>query len=253
MSRSAKELLKKLAGIGSAGRYLIDRPQHSKKAPAQQRVLDILAEEDGLTQGILMEILDVRPSSLAEVLKKLERRGDIERREDERDKRIKQVFITEAGKSKTGSASTEKDFSEEFFLGLSDEEQKQLDQLLNKTVAGWRTDFRASMNVPHDPFAVLEAMQKYRQQFAKEFQGRDFEDLTAQELHQKREEMREEMRREFGFADHHGRGHRERGDFNSRGNSQFKGFSRDSFPGFGGFNPRDFDSRHDHFNGKDEE
>ena len=49
----------------------------------QQKVLGILAENDGLTRKELSEMLGIRPQSGGEIVKKLENNGFVERTPDE--------------------------------------------------------------------------------------------------------------------------------------------------------------------------
>lgn len=204
MSDYTEELLKNLSIIGSASHRIMNAAVMERKAPAQQLVLDILIEEDGLTQGVLAELLDIRPSSLTEVLNKLEAKGEIRRREDPKDKRIKQVFITEEGRAKATPANERQDRSEEFFAGLSEEELKQLDQLLNKIVSGWLEDFCDIGNVPRSPLETLGSLKEMKKHFKKEFMGKDMGDMTMEERRQLKTEMKKFMR-QFGhplFSQH---------------------------------------------------
>lgn len=102
---------------------------------AQGIVLKILAEKDGLTQTEITEKLDIRPSSLGELVVKLEKNGYVERRQNENDKRVINVFLTEKGRE------LEKEFinprqkaAESWCAGLSEEDKTQLSELLNKLI-----------------------------------------------------------------------------------------------------------------------
>ena len=104
-----------------------------QKLTGQQRVLAILVKEDGLIQSQLAEILDIRPSSLAELMKKMEKSNDVLRKEEEHDKRIKRVFLTEKGRQKAKKIShVGEDMSEAFFAGLTEEEQENFSEYLQK-------------------------------------------------------------------------------------------------------------------------
>ncbi|MBL1226214.1 MarR family winged helix-turn-helix transcriptional regulator [Enterococcus sp. BWR-S5] len=200
MSDYTEELLRNLSIVGTAGSRLINTAMLKKKAPTQQLVLDLLLEEDGMTQGVLAEILDIRPSSLTEILKKLEQRGEIERREDPNDKRIKQVFLTEAGRLKANPVKESQLRSEEFFAGLSEEEQRELNQLLNKVQNGWGADFCDLSDFPKLPFEMLDSVKEFREQFMQEFAGKDMRTMSPHERKEFKREMREmkhAMRRNF--------------------------------------------------------
>lgn len=195
MSEYTKELLKRLSYVGSASRRLMDMGNCQKSAPTQQLVLDILAEEDGVTSGVLAEILDMRPSSVTEILNKLESRDEIERREDEQDKRIKRIYITEIGREKA-NLNKPQERSEEFFAGLTDEERHTLDQLLNKVIDGWSEDFGGRPEFPNDPFEAIEALKAMKMQFDPHM--KDFGRMSPTERRQMKRAWKEQMRNQFG-------------------------------------------------------
>ncbi|WP_086348121.1 MarR family winged helix-turn-helix transcriptional regulator [Candidatus Enterococcus clewellii] len=234
MSDYTKELLKNLSIVGTAGSRLINTAMLKKKAPTQQLVLDLLLEEDGMTQGVLAELLDIRPSSLTEILNKLAQRGEIERREDPNDKRIKQVFITEKGRAKASPMKQKQDRSEEFFAGLSDEEQAELNQLLNKIQNGWGEDFCEFSDFPKLPFEMLGSMKDFREQFMKEFAGKDYHSMSAQERREFKREMREMK-------------HAMRRQFDRRG-----GFNRKDFEGFYSDGSKEKNNCSDHFDKRED-
>ncbi len=105
-----------------------------KHFSSQQRVLGILKKHNGeMTTSQLAEELDIRPSSVSELIKKLEKSGFVTRKKDEKDKRVTLIHLTESGIT----ASEEKsdkigDFSEIFFNSLDEDEQAELNRLLEK-------------------------------------------------------------------------------------------------------------------------
>lgn len=204
MSEYTKELLKHLSYVGSASRRVMDVGNCQKSAPTQQLVLDILAEEDGVTSGVLAEILDMRPSSVTEILNKLESRGEIRRQEDEQDKRIKRIYITEVGREKA-NLNKPQERSEEFFAGLTDEEMQTLDQLLNKVIDGWSEDFGGRPEFPNDPFEAIEALKAMRMQFNPHM--KDFGNLSPAERREMKRAWREQMRKFSGRGFRPGPGH----------------------------------------------
>ncbi|MBI2943382.1 MAG: MarR family transcriptional regulator [Candidatus Wallbacteria bacterium] len=64
----------------------------------QRMVLRILGRFPGLTAGRLAHILCVHPSTLSGVLKRLQRKGLIERCADPRDRRRAQLGLTDTGR-----------------------------------------------------------------------------------------------------------------------------------------------------------
>lgn len=191
MSEFTKDLMRQLRFISSASNAFMSKRQ---KLTGQQRVLAILAKEDGLIQSQLAEILDIRPSSLAELMKKMEKNGDVIREEAEHDKRIKRVFLTEKGKQKAQKVShADEDKSEAFFVGLSKEEQEHFSEYLQKISAGWQEEFQKQAGRFVDPMDRLRQMQAMRDQFAENWQE-DWQQLSREEQHRMRNQMQREMR-----------------------------------------------------------
>ncbi|WP_051261092.1 MarR family winged helix-turn-helix transcriptional regulator [Desulfovibrio inopinatus] len=105
---------------------------------AQGRVLSIIREQGPINQGDLLEMLDVRSSSLSEVLAKLERHGFISRERDETDKRR---FIISATPQAAIPGQTEDDVTPaSLFNGLDDEERRQLGAILEKLVTSLKNN-----------------------------------------------------------------------------------------------------------------
>lgn len=72
---------------------------HHHKRQGQRRLLKFLQEKKAASQRELVEWAGVSPQSLGETLGKLERHGFITRTQDERDKRMVNVALTEAGEA----------------------------------------------------------------------------------------------------------------------------------------------------------
>lgn len=64
---------------------------------SQYALLESLVERDGASQTELVEITGIDRSTLADVAKRLERRGFIRRKRSRRDRRVKELHLTEAG------------------------------------------------------------------------------------------------------------------------------------------------------------
>lgn len=189
MSEFTKDLMRQLRFISSASNAFMNRRQ---RLNGQQRVLVILAKEDGLIQSQLAEILDIRPSSLAELMKKMEKQGDVIRKAEEQDKRIKRVFLTERGKQKAQRFNNDQDMSEAFFAGLTDEEQQNFSEYLQKISAGWQEEFQKQSGRFVDPMDRLRQMQAIREQFSENWQD-DWRKLSREEQQRMRNQMRREM------------------------------------------------------------
>lgn len=119
----------------------------------QGLVLHMLAEKDGMTQTEITEKLDVRPSSLGELVAKLEKNGYVERRQNENDKRAINVFLTDKGRE------AEKEFinprqkdAETWCLGLSEDDKAQLTNLLDKLINSMEDALSNKSNELSDKF-----------------------------------------------------------------------------------------------------
>ncbi len=108
---------------------------------AQEHVLSLIRQEGPIKQSELLEILDVRSSSLSEVLGKLERNGWIERRRNENDKRS---FVISAVSDVPGTPSGEPEGNREnadgLFACLDAAERGQLGGLLQKLIGSLEND-----------------------------------------------------------------------------------------------------------------
>lgn len=99
--------------------------------PGQPPLLFTLNKEDGQSQKELAEKLNVRPSTMTVMLKRMEKGNLVKRKQDLDDQRISRVYITKAGKeicekSKEVMQRTE----EEMFGNLTVDEKVILRRLL---------------------------------------------------------------------------------------------------------------------------
>lgn len=106
----------------------------------QGRLLMILSKEDGLTNGEICERMDIRPSSVNDLVSKLENAGYVTKKERE-NKRQVGYYLTQKGKE------TVKNFSQkripvmrDTFSALTDEEQVELNRLLEKLNASLKQE-----------------------------------------------------------------------------------------------------------------
>lgn len=177
MSSFTDELMKQLRFISDAGNAFMK--QNKQRLTGQQRVLAILKMEDGMKQSFLAELLDLRPSSIAELVKKMEAAGDIVRLEDETDKRIKRIHLTDQGREKAekNASLKEANHSEAFFAGLTEEEQQAFHTSLEKVAEGWDADFKESAKRFTDPMDRFQKIQEFRDSFFEGFENMDPEVL----------------------------------------------------------------------------
>ena len=92
-----------------------------------------ICENPGIIQEKLAEMIKVDRTTTARAIKKLESNGMIERLEDKENKKIKKLYPTKKGAEIYPFIIRENNYSNAVALnGLSDEEAKQLEYLLNK-------------------------------------------------------------------------------------------------------------------------
>lgn len=112
-------------------------PPHGGGQPhrAQGRLLMKLLEQDGMALREIVQEMDIRPSSATELVAKLEQAGLVERRSNPEDKRVTNVYLTEAGRERAEEMQGGKQQRmEALFGGLTQEEQQQLSALLGKLI-----------------------------------------------------------------------------------------------------------------------
>lgn len=116
----------------------------------QTRLLALISRNNGASQRDLAEELDVRPSSMTEMLLKLEAAGLITRKQDENDQRVMRIFLTEAGENavrETFGAAL--DMAATLFGCLTAEEQSQMLMLTEKLNAALGGMDRSCMHGRH--------------------------------------------------------------------------------------------------------
>lgn len=103
----------------------------------QMRLLLLLNKKDQLTNSQIVDELDIRPSSVSVMVKKMEAEGLVERHDSDEDKRVSLISLTDKGRETiTSSHNFKTEFSDELFDSLSDEEKETLGQLLEKLTSG---------------------------------------------------------------------------------------------------------------------
>ncbi len=108
----------------------------------QRRVLSILANRGSIAQRELMEMLQVQPGSLSELLSKLEDRGLVDRAKGDGDRRSLQITITAAGHRMQESMKDEEHgLGADLFSCLSSDEKEQLKTIFSKLQSHWEGRF----------------------------------------------------------------------------------------------------------------
>ena len=99
----------------------------------QGKILHMLRDNPGMSQRALAEIVHIRPQSLGETIGKLEASGLVIKKQNDYDKRVTNIFLTEEGLAECAAIDAKSDAKiEAGFKDLSDEEIELLLQLLKK-------------------------------------------------------------------------------------------------------------------------
>ncbi len=94
--------------------------------PGQHHLLMQLGRLDGISQVDLAKMLMIKPSTLTVMVGRMARMGLVVKKQDELDKRVLRIYLTEKGKDILAEAhSRMKQVEKETFEGFSDEELMQ--------------------------------------------------------------------------------------------------------------------------------
>lgn len=138
-------------GMHGGPRHPFDAPMHDGPRPhrgkgmhprrmafARERLLMEIAEhEEGIRQKELAKLAGTNPSSMSELIDKLETDGYVRRKVDPNDRRATLVTLTELGEARAAEISDERDaMFADAFSTLDESEKEQLNALLDKLIAG---------------------------------------------------------------------------------------------------------------------
>jgi len=99
----------------------------------RERLLIIVKDNPGISQGDLAEIVDIRPQSLSEIVSKLVTDGYIKKINNENDKRVFELYLTPEGEIRADEFCCQREkFASQSLSTLTEEEQLQLINLLEK-------------------------------------------------------------------------------------------------------------------------
>lgn len=178
------EILKKLTEI-SQQPFLRFFHRIGEKTDNTVKTLILLTQEEQVTAGRISEYLDIKPSSVTQIIKKLESMSAVEKVKSSEDARVVFVEITPQGKqfledNSLNSATV----TEGLFTGFSESELLQLNDYLAKI----------EENVKSESFR-----QKLNATFADDKKWKKFEGMSA-----RFEKAREQMIDDERFAGRHG-------------------------------------------------
>ena len=104
--------------------------------------LMVLSRHGVMSQRALAERLDIRSASASELLVKMEELGLITRTPDGNDKRAVLVELTELGRQEAARLAEQREKSnKDLFAVLTDEEKRQLENILGKLTPYWHEEF----------------------------------------------------------------------------------------------------------------
>jgi DNA-binding MarR family transcriptional regulator len=123
-----------LARLGDASRRRFLRAlQPEGLHPRHFGVMTIVATQPGLSQQQLQERTGIDPSSMVAVIDELEARGFAERRAHPGDRRVRAIYLTEAGEAALKRArEVAGELQRELLAPLEPAERRTLVQLLQK-------------------------------------------------------------------------------------------------------------------------
>lgn len=114
---------------------LIKERLREEGIPCSPRILFEIDNNQGKTQKELAKLLGITPASVTNTIDKLESLGYIYRQSDDKDLRVKRIYITKDGQSVIKKAEDIKTkTNEQVFGSFTEEEKKQFGALLQKLV-----------------------------------------------------------------------------------------------------------------------
>ncbi len=116
--------------------------------PAVGRLLDCAAKNPGVSSRELCEFLDVRPSSLSEMLSRAEAEGFITRTVDEADRRIQRIALSDKGQKAVSDMENARNLeAQKMTSALTEEEKEQFCALCDKLSSHME---RLALDLPED-------------------------------------------------------------------------------------------------------
>ena len=141
MNINSEDRLNVLRSAFTLARSLKRRPAETVHhfSPSVERSLMVIRENDGLTSRDLSEKLDIRPSSVTELVNRLITTGLVVRKEDEDDKRLSHICLTDLGKAEASFIEDRrKSAVDNFSSCFTDDEAAEFCRLADKLSAHLR-------------------------------------------------------------------------------------------------------------------
>ncbi|MFC0233860.1 MarR family winged helix-turn-helix transcriptional regulator [Vagococcus entomophilus] len=129
-----QKILSKLTEVAHQPFLIFANQVQGKKDNAFETLL-LLEKEEQVTAGRISEYLDIKPSSVTQIIKKLETNGTIERIKSEKDARVILIKLTEKGKDSILNRDTvSSGLIDELFSGFKEEEVDNLEEYLTRMI-----------------------------------------------------------------------------------------------------------------------
>lgn len=124
-----------VGSMRKAGRFLHDS---TGGRTGQRRILLTMLNQEALTQRELQDLMEVRSSSLCEMLAKLEASGAIIRHKSQEDKRQVNLALTSVGKQMALKMEKEYDLMvKKMFAALDEQEKQTLYTMMDRLITNW--------------------------------------------------------------------------------------------------------------------
>ncbi|HTH97201.1 MAG TPA: MarR family transcriptional regulator [Stellaceae bacterium] len=149
------------AGLWSRPGYLVRRLHQLSVAifhdemtgldltPVQNAALTIVAARPGIEQSVLAEEVGIDRVNVGDVILRLIKYGLVRREVSKRDRRFKEIYLTEEGaQALHESAKRMKNTQKRFMAPLEPEEQKVFLELVMKLIDGLQDQGRTPMRLP---------------------------------------------------------------------------------------------------------
>lgn len=132
--------------------FLVFANRVEEKTDNALETLKLLAKETNVTPGCISEYLDIKPSSVTQIIKKLEKAGTVLREKSPKDSRVTVVKITDKGRESLKThGSIGNTLKDVLFKDFSDSELEYLDQYLERMVNNIGSDeFSEKLNEVFD-------------------------------------------------------------------------------------------------------
>jgi MarR family transcriptional regulator, organic hydroperoxide resistance regulator len=114
--------------------------------PGQPRLLNVLMENNGMSQREMAEKMAIAPATLSRMIGRMEKNGYLNKKADKKDHRVIHIFSTPQAREVMSELSKVNDRMEEtLYRGFSEREKNQFIQYLD------RINENASLHSTNDP------------------------------------------------------------------------------------------------------